>query len=63
LQQWLELNSGCIAIDEQRHGKLIAALRTAVEKEMVLLTKRLRHVTTVLTHLGYRCSFGTDVCE
>jgi hypothetical protein len=31
-KQLLELNGGCIAIDGDRHGKLITALRTAVEK-------------------------------
>jgi hypothetical protein len=31
-KQLLELNGGCVAIDEQRHGKLITALKTAVEK-------------------------------
>jgi hypothetical protein len=31
-KQLLELNGGCVAIDEHRHGKLITALMTAVEK-------------------------------
>jgi hypothetical protein len=30
-KQLLESNDGCIAIDGDRHGKLITALRTAVE--------------------------------
>ena len=31
-KQLLELNGGCVAIDEHRHSKLIPAQRTAVEK-------------------------------
>jgi hypothetical protein len=31
-KQILELNGGCVAIDENKHSKLITALRTAVEK-------------------------------
>jgi hypothetical protein len=30
-KQLLELNGGCVAIDEHKHSKLITALRTAVE--------------------------------
>ena len=31
-KQLLELNGGCVAIDANNYGKLITALRTAVEK-------------------------------
>ncbi|MFZ0554677.1 MAG: hypothetical protein WAM26_05240 [Nitrososphaeraceae archaeon] len=28
----LELNGGCVALDAERHNKLVVALRTAIEK-------------------------------
>jgi hypothetical protein len=38
-KQLLELNGGCIAIDANKHGKLITALRTAVENGEGMLDK------------------------
>jgi hypothetical protein len=38
-KQLLELNGGCVTIDANRHGRLITALRTAVEKGDGILDK------------------------
>lgn len=38
-KQLLELNNGCIAINADKHGKLITALRTAVENGEGMLDK------------------------
>ena len=63
-KQLLELNGGCVAIDEHKHSKLITALRTAglygrMVKDNWL--KRQYRMMTCLIRSGCLRSFGINL--
>ena len=58
----LEYNKGQDAI-HPRFSKLITALRTAVENDEGMHTRKQLHVTTALIVLDYLCNFGIDYID